>query len=470
MIDPKSTNKIVEGYSEYLRYNKDLLNIYEGQLLPYIEHDLKKQLSLQSYEQAIHRIFPVNILTKVIDKLTNIYQTTVVREVVDGTEADEELLHWYEENLSVNEQMQCANEMYNLCKASLIHPMIYEGKPYLRIIQNDRFVVQGQDMAMPTKPTDVILLAGQKDGKPLYFVYDDYTFKIYVGEDTDTAMMSQYGNELGINPFGKLPFVYTPDSKYQIMPIQDSSMLRVVKTIPVILSDLNLAAMFQTFSILYGIDVDDENIKFAPNAFWKFKSDVTTDKTPSIGQIKPQVDIDQVIRLVEAELSMWLGTKGIRPGAVGQLTAENMASGISKVIDEMDTYEARQKQVTVFQNTEKNMWDLVLKTMHPYWVQNGMVENTTLFSPGAKVQTKFAVQLNMQTRGQLVKDLKEEIASGFSTKKLAIMKLNPEMSEEDVAELMAEIDQERTYNVITGPESNAAEPVDSQGMVEKPEA
>lgn len=469
MLDPKATAKIVEGYADYLRYNKDLLCIYEGQLLSYIEQDLRNQLNFQSYQQALHRIFPVNILTKVIDKLTNIYQTTVVREVVDGTPADEELLDWYEETMCVNEQMQCANEMYNLCKASLIHPMIYDGKPYLRVIQNDRFVVQGQDMAMPTKPTDVILLAGQKDGKPLYFVYDDYSFRIYVGEETDTAMMGQYGNELGVNPFGKLPFVYTPDSKYQLMPIQDSSMLKVVKTVPVILSDLNLAAMFQTFSILYGIDVDDENIKFAPNAFWKFKSDLTTDKKPEIGQIKPQVDIDQVIRLVEAELSMWLGTKGIRPGSVGQLTAENFSSGISKVIDEMDTYEARQKQVTVFQNTESRMWDLILNTMHPYWAQNKMIENTALFTPGAKIKTTFAVQLNMQSRGQLVKDLKEEIASGFTTKKLAISKLNPEMSEEDVLELMAEIDAERTINVITRSEGNPPEPVDTQGMDQKPE-
>ena len=465
MIDGKSVNKIAEGYSDYLRYNKDLLNIYEGDLLSYIEKELKNQLTPQSYEQAVHRIFPVNILTKVIDKLTNIYQTTVVREVVDGTDADEELLDWYEEKMCINAQMQCANEMYNLCKSSLIHPMIYEGSPYLRIIQNDRFIAMGQDPAMPSRATDIILLAGVKEGKPVYWVYDAYSFQMYVGEEP----ISSPENPMGINPFGKLPFIYTPDSKYQLMPIQDSSMLKVVKTVPVILSDLNLAAMFQTFSILYGIDVDDEAIKFAPNAFWKFKSDLTTDKKPEIGQIKPQVDIDQVIRLVEAELSMWLGTKGIRPGAVGQLTTENFASGISKVIDEMDTYEARQKQVAVFQYAEKNMWDLILKTMHPYWVSQNMIENKTLFSANAKIKTTFAVQLSMQSRAQVVQDLQREMASGFITRKMAISKLNPEMGEEDVLELMAEIDQERTYNVVTGPESNAAEPVDSQGMDEKSE-
>lgn len=462
MIDGKQLTKIADHFAPYLSHNKDLLNIYEGQLLPYIEQDLKAQLSYQSYQQSLHRIFPVNILTKVIDKLTNIYQTTVIREVVDGTPQDEELLDWYQETMCMNMQMQCANELYNLCKASLITPIIYEGKPYLRVIQNDRFIVLGQDEAMPTRPTDIILLAGQKDGKPKYWVYDDYGFYIFVGEEIDYAEMAAVNNQEMVNPYGVLPFIYTPDSKYQIMPVQDTSMLKVVKAIPVILSDLNLAAMFQTFSILYGIDLSDENIKFAPNAFWQFKSDIASEKKPEIGQIKPQVDIDQVIRLVEAELSMWLGTKGIRPGSVGQLTANNFSSGISKVIDEMDTYEARQKQVVTFQKTEERLWNLILKQMHPLWVQNGEIENRTLFSPNAKIKTTFAVQLSMQSRGQLVTDLQAEIAAGLITRRLAISKLNPEMGEEDVAELMAEIEQERTINVTTGSAGDNTSPPSTQ--------
>jgi len=102
------------------------------------------------------------------------------------------------------------------------------------------------------------------------------------------------------------------------------------------------------------------------------------------------------------------------------------------------------------------MWELILKTMHPYWVSQGMIENVGMFSPNAKIRTTFAVQLSMQSRGQLVKDLREEMAAGFITRKKAIAKLNPEMGEEDVDELMAEIDQERTIDVSTGPQANDA--------------
>lgn len=469
MIDPKSVNKIIQAYQPYLEHNKCLMDIFEGNLLPYVLDDLKKQLNFQSYEQAIHRTFPVNILTKVIDKLTNIYQTTVVREVIDGTDQDAELLAWYEEQFDINNQMHSANELFNLCKASLLQPLIDDGKPYLRVVQNDRFIVRGSDPVIPTKPTDVILLYGMVDEKPVSHVYDNYGFVIYKGEEIDIQAMNDLMNADMINPVGVLPFVYINDSKYQIMPVQDTSVLKVVKTIPVILSDLNLAAMFQTFSILYAVDLDDANLKFAPNAVWKFKSDPTSDKKPEIGQLKPQVDIDQVIRLVEAELSMWLGTKGIRPGSVGQLTNENFASGISKVIDEMDTYEARQKQVTVFTKSENQLWDLVFKRMHPYWVSTGVIDNKSLFSPSAKVKTTFSIQLSMQSRGQMVKDLMEEIAAGFTTRELAIRRLNPEMSEEDIDQLMDEINEERGIDVTTETGSDTTNAETPEGMDEETE-
>jgi hypothetical protein len=218
----------------------------------------------------------------------------------------------------------------------------------------------------------------------------------------------------------------------------------MVKALPVMLTDLNLAAMFQSFSIIYGIDLDDEGLKYAPNAFWKLKSDPTSDKKPELGTIKPQVDYDQVLRLIEAELSLWLGTKGIRASTVGALQKENISSGISKIIDEMDTFEARQKQVETFTTAEQQLWDLVLNYMHPHWSETGMIDNPARFTPTAEIKVTFPAQLPTQSRGVLVTDLKNEYSAGFISRRRAMIKLNPEMTSDEVDELMAEIDAERT--------------------------
>lgn len=456
MISPKEAIALVKQYACYLQHNFVLLDILEGNLFPYIDCDMKNQMNIQSYTQASFRTAPINVLPKVIDKLTNIYQTSVVREVEGGTDSDKELLSWYEEKLDINNLMNSSNELFNACKASLIYPFVYEGTPYLRVIQNDKFVVTSTNPILPCEPTDIVICAGKKrsynglEGAELYWVYGEEGFYITDGnEKIQYDEMALYNNIEGVNPIApELPFVYINESRYKIMPTQDTDVLKIIKVLPVMLTDLNFAAMFQCFSILYAINLDDANIKFAPNALWKFKTDLAaTDQKPELGTIKPVVDYDQVLNLIQTELSMWLGTKGIRPGTVGTLSPDNFASGISKIMDEMDTYEARQKQVAVYANAESELWDLILNHLHPYWVSQGLIENTTLWSGAeAKVKTTFAVQLPMQSRGQAVTDLKAEFEAGFTTRKRAIQKLNPQMTSNEVDQLIADIDEERGFN------------------------
>jgi hypothetical protein len=456
MIDPHKVLKVIDNRRGYIAHNSVLIDVFNGNLTRYIIEDLKAQMSPQAFEQQMHRLCPINILPKICDKLTNIYQTAVTREVINGTPTDSELLTWYAKSFSVNKKMNEANEYYNLTKASLVYPYVANGSPRLRVIKNDRFAVYSEDPIEPNKPTHVILFADKVDGIEIYWVWSDTEFTIMDSRgETRRELMNQYGNPLGINPIGRLPFIYINESPGELYPPQDSDTMKMVKLLPVMCSDLNLAAMFQCFSILYGIDLNDTNLKFAPNAFWSLKSDPTSDKRPEIGSIKPQVDYDQVLNLIQSELTMWLSTKGIRAGSIGTLTPDSVSSGISKLIDEMDTFEARQKQVAVFQEADEALWDLTLNHMHPYWVQSGMIDNAAMFTPYAYVNTKFAVQLPQQTRGQVVRDIKEEFAAGFISRKRALAKLNPEMTAADIDVLLEEVDAERMVPAI-------GEPVDTQ--------
>ena len=424
--------------------NAQLIDIFEGELCGYIIKELKDQLSEQTYKHALTRLCPINVLPKFIDKLTNIYQTSVTREVIDGNEADKKLLDWYLEKIDVNSQMNSGNELFNLSKAALIQPYIHKGIPNLRVILNDRFIAYSNDPICPDKPTHIIIKAGRHNDRQIYYTYSDTEFMISNEDgEVERELMILSDNPDGINDVGRIPFVYVNESKYRVQPKLDSDTLRIVKLLPVMITDLNVAAMFQSFSIMYGIDMTDENLIMAPNAFWHFKSDATSDKKPEIGQIKPQVDYDQVLRLIQSELSMWLGTKGIRAGSIGSLEPDNLASGISKVIDEMDTFEARQKQVSYFEAAESDLWDLILHYMHPYWIARKEIDATGKFSPNARVTAKFAVQLPTQTRGQVVKDQREEYAGGFTSRRRAMVKLNPEMTAAEIDELIEEIDLER---------------------------
>lgn len=433
--------------------NLDLFEIFEGQLLNHVDEALRCQLSPQSYEQARHRIAPINVLRRIIDKLSKIYQQSPTRTVMDGSERDAELLAWYEEKLGVNEVFNQSNEFANLQKNNIIEIFLDGNMPKIRSIPAQHFWPYSVNKVDPTEPTHFAIFdtdkCFDKNGQmqDLLRIYSDEMFVIVDSEgDIVRSEMQAMGNPEGINPVGKLPFTYVNTSANLLVPLPDTDTKAMSVLIPILLTDLNHAVQFQSFSMIYGVDIDVKDIKRAPNAFLDLKSDPASDKTPQIGSIKPQVDIDQVLGLVASEFSLWLNTRGIKPGSIGQLNRDNFASGVSKMIDEMDVSEHRQKQVTLYENVEADFWDRLLHHYHPFWVANGMVENRQLFSPDARVQTNFQQQVPMLRRGDIIKELEAEIMAGFTTKKRAIKVLNPHLTEDEIEELIRDIKQE---NMIT---------------------
>lgn len=457
--DAKQIIEEIEKNKNLIGQNKDLFEIFEGQLLDHVDAALRCQLSEQSYMQARHRIAPINVLRRIIDKLSKIYQQSPTRTVIDGTDQDKELLAWYEEKLGINEKMNQSNEFSNLQKNNLIEVFLDGDQPKMRTISAHQFWVYSDNMVDPTVPTHIAIFDSdmsvkKNDRKADKFrIYTDDEFLIV---DSDGDIMQHEMNEIGnperINPYGILPFTYVNTSANLLVPLPDTDTLSMSVLIPILLTDLNHAVQFQSFSMMYGIDVDVQDIKRAPNAFLDLKSDPASDKTPQIGSIKPQVDIDQVLGLVASEFSLWLNTRGIKPGSIGEMNRDNFASGVSKMIDEMDVSEHRQRQVTIYRNVETDFWDRLLNHIHPFWVANGMIENRHIFSPNARVETNFKPQVPLLRRGDLIRELQAEMMAGFTTRKRAIKILNPQMADDEIEDLMREIDRE---NMIT---------VDSNGL------
>jgi len=154
-----------------------------------------------------------------------------------------------------------------------------------------------------------------------------------------------------------------------------------------------------------------------------------------------------VLDLLKQQLSFWLDTKGIKAGNIGTLDGSNMASGVSKMIDEADTTDLRKEQTETFRNSEEDLWNLILKNMHPVWVQNGVIDSMALFTPSAEVDVHYVEPVPIYGRGQLVRDLRDEYSSGFISRRMAVKKLNPQLDEMAVDEWIEEIDTENTVDI-----------------------
>jgi hypothetical protein len=330
----------------------------------------------------------------------------------------------------------------------LIHPYITEDGPKIRVIPNDRFAIFSDDLVDPTKPTMVILLAGRDAQKrEIYWVYTDTEFAVVKSDETvDFAAMEEMGLADGVNPYGVLPFVYVNQSALKLVPVPDLDSIRLAEYVPAALTDLNLAALFSSFSITYIKNGEVADPTYAPNALWFLKSD-DPEKDVEIGTLKPEVDYQEVLNLIQSELSLWLGSKGIKTGSVGQLAPEQSVSGIAKIIDEADTFDVRQAQTVSYAKAEHEMWDMILHKMHPIWVSQGLVENRTIFSSTAEVVARFSVIPVGTQRMQLIQEAREEYAAGFTTRSRAIQMLNPQMTYAQIEALEREIDEERGINL-----------------------
>lgn len=448
----KDLTDLINSKSEEFKIHEKMFDILDGNLSPHLDEWIDMQLSGQSAYWAKARKSPVNIMKKVVDKLSTIYQQNPSRQIMDGSTTDEFLLGEYEYMMSINQVMNLANEQFNMAKSCLIQPYIHNRKPRLRAIPNNKFIVYSNDEVDPTYPTHIMVcLRKEKTAagvKTYWSVWSKEEFFI-IDSDGNVRfdMMLKMGFEDTTNPIGEIPYIYVNRSFHQLLPKPDIDMLGMSLLIPGILTDLNYASMFSMFSIVYAVDVDPSGQKRAPSAVWVLNTDPDTDKKPEIGTIKPEASVTDTLELVRSQLAFWLQTRNIRPGSVGEVDGSTFASAVSKMVDEADTTDERKKQVEFFKDAEKRLWDLIMTRLHPYWLSNGSIDPMPLFSPAAWVNTSFTEQIPLFNRGDVIRNLKDEVEAGFLTKRRAIKKANPEFSEEDVDELVAEIEEENALKL-----------------------
>ena len=122
---------------------------------------------------------------------------------------------------------------------------------------------------------------------------------------------------------------------------------------------------------------------------------------------------------------------------------------IKKLIDEMDTTSIVIKSQTSFSKEESEFWKMFAR-MNNYWVANSLLlpeYNKGIFGDDFNVQMLFDQPEPMQDRKTMVETQKLEMDAGFTTRKIAITKLNPDMTPEQIDELVLEIENESTIDV-----------------------
>ena len=443
----------IQDYDRFYDHNEEILDIYEGNLLPYVEKLMCETLDARYFELIKHRVLPINFIQKVVDKLSKSYAESPQRKCDDQDFVDE-----YINRIDLDEKGMLAEEYSHLNRGYAYKPKLTNaGKIKLDVIAMDKFLVIADDPSDKSMPTVFIEFLGKTERMKIvknkeeivavdhFIAYSDTEI---VAFDSEGDKIDELTASLGdINPIGVIPFVYGNRSVSNIMPKQDTDFLKLAKILPLMLSDINGAIMFQCFTLIYGIDVEFNDAKMSPNAIWDLKSNAKADKSAQIGTLQPTVDSDKALTFFKNILAMWLDSKGIDAGSIMQLDSQAVASGLSKAMDELDTTEARKKSIQKLAKEEKALFTLLAK-LNNYWLTLDLAKDLGLRKVDVE---KIEDTIEVEFKEPMAKlDYTSEITNsvtmlkeGLSYREKEVKRLHPFISEEEINQVFFEYGVDR---------------------------
>lgn len=443
----------IEDYDLFYEYNEEVLDIYEGNLLPYLERLMKDTLDERYFSLIKHRLLPINFIQKIVDKLAKSYGESPLRRC-----EDQEFIEEMEAMLDIDSKMTMAEEYSYLNKGYALKPKLTNrGQIKMDVIPFDKFMVIADDPSDKMLPTVFIEFLGKverektvKDREEIIEVdcYIAYSDDEIIGFDEEGSWMPEIGESLNYrNPIGAIPFVYGNRGRSHVMPKQDTDFLRLAKVLPLMLSDINGALMFQCFTLIYGIDLEFQDAKMSPNAIWDLRSDPKSDKTPTIGTLEPTVDSEKALNWFKNILAMWLDSKGIDAGSITKLDSQEIASGLSKAMDELDTTEARKKSINYLEKEEKDLFILLAK-LNNYWLTLPESRDLALRRVDVDVvketfEAEFkepTAKLDYTTE---IKNSIDMLREGLSYREKEVRRLHPYASEEEINQIFFEFGESR---------------------------
>jgi Phage portal protein, SPP1 Gp6-like len=429
----KEINERLQDISHY----DNLLDLLKGELYEHLKKNLYYELKKESADVASKRIVCLNIFERIVNKLSRSY-------VISPERVSDIDLNEYINDINLNQVMSKAEKLLNTHNCFALEPYIDEaGKYKVRVLNATEFSVLGLNEQDPMLMTHFVKYMGSEEyDESVVNIYQIFTNEFITMMDSNGRIISQ-----DINILGTIPFIYANKSLFEIQPCPDIDSYKNTMVINSLLTDLNYGTKFQSHSIMYGIDIDSSKLDASPDAFWALRSVEGNDKKPSIGVLSPTVDVDKVLSLISYTMSSWLECKGIKVSTNSNLTTNAQSSGVSKLIDESDASALIQENQQFLISVERQLWSLIAKIHNQY-------QSVTIYSKGLPLDLNVTVVLKHPTTTLTADEdrqsLQFKLDNGLISKKRALKQANPELSDQELEALQAEIDSENIH--VTSPQ------------------
>jgi hypothetical protein len=341
--------------------------------------------------------------------------------------------------------------MYEIFKKFIIE--LYPdgmGRPKARILPPHTFIALSYGTISENEPDVIVKLVKVTESPKewILHVWSDESFWIIDGDGMPIATeMIKLNNPDGKNKWGVLPFVYKADSELGVEPVPEDALYECSVKIPIVLTDLAFGAKYQAWSLIYTINAGG-SIPTNPNTVVHLKQK-EGEPTPSINKLDPTIQISETLKLIEAQISYLLSTKGLKTSAIsGQFTVNTAESGISKAIDNSSLIEDKKNDQQIFLEAEEELWHKINKLNKAWRLQNLLQgDYDKEFSATFQARVILSEPKVVMSESEQVDISIKRLEAGLSTLKMELRQLYPSLTDVEIDELEEQINEEAKSDV-----------------------
>jgi hypothetical protein len=487
ILDEYSIKKIIEEIQDQGEVTRRSLakrrhDVYKDGGKRYLLEELSREFTAESISEL--RLDTTNILKKIINKRSSLYsQRGPIRTA--NNPSNQMLLDYYVEELEFNQLMAKANKYFNLFSNTVIY--VYPKGNELQAMVLPSYLYSGvPDTYDRCDARAWVLNSFTEDGT--ITLYDDVPangpegfsrqvpFKttgdlVNSNERTDASTPRQYifwtdeehftcdqngnkivfdpslGNEQFLNPINKMPLIsLNKDRDSEFWAEQGEDLIDGAIQLQKMLSDVATIAKMQGFSLLCVTGPEQPaSLKISLNKAVFLKS-VEGQPTPTISYVQASSQIDQYMAMIMEKLGLLLTTNDMNPKEIGgSLSPRTFSSGFQALIEQADTLMAISADKPVLIDAEKDTWE-VIALWHNFMYDSGNLEPEAQalgkFSDDFSVSIVFREMKPMVSEQEILQAIQTKTNLGLITRRDALKQLNPDLTEEEIDQKLAQIDAE----------------------------
>lgn len=459
---------------ESLRRHK----VYNDKTKEEVIEYLKREVSLETFEQMKNRAANISVCRKVIDKLAASYIGGVERKAEQ--ESDQEAVDELSRLLELDTKMKKLDRSFELQKNAMfavlpykavdqdaldgdqvqyvLKARIYEPYRYHVILDsNDEEAVRavvleesnyGSDNSIVGIPSTAdghggVGYPGAGSGKKDESLFIWWTARYHFTTNIDGDIVS--APDGSINPIGTLPLVsFSECSDGEYWSDNGCDLIDGSIMINLLLTDMLTIANVQGWGQLVMVGKNlPKTVQVGPHKA------IVLDMQD--GDPQPQVDyktsnapLETWMRMIEQYTALMLSTNHLSPSTVsGKLDARNPDSGIAMLIEQSESTLDLEDRQQMYQAKERRIWEIIRRWQEVYNGAFAPVFAQVPILKSSDVQVKFYRTKPVITEEQKLKNLELRKELGLNTM-VELLKLdNPDLSNEEAEERLVKIMEEK---------------------------